>query len=79
MTDREFIDLQKELLKYNGKVSNSMARRFIKEIASNQNTLKLARAHFGENGVYRASAKDIDNFIRQHYYYEKTVDKGGAK
>lgn len=79
MTDREFIDLQKELLRYNGKVSNSMARRFIKEIASNPNNLKLAKAKFGENGVYRASARDVERFVNQEIFTGKTVDKGGVK
>ena len=79
MTDREFIDLQKELLKYNGKVSNSMARRFIKEIASNPNSLKLARAQFGEKGVYRASARDVERFVNVDIHYAQELLKKAVK
>lgn len=75
--DADWLKVIEEQLKYNGRVSNSMRRRFLKEVKSNPNNLKLARAKFGENGVYRASARDVERFVNQEIFTGKIVSKGG--
>lgn len=63
MTDNEFIKLAEDLLHYNGKVNNASRKVFLKRLKESNYAVKQARALFGDNGVYQASNKDINQFV----------------
>lgn len=63
MTDSEFINLANDLLRYNGKVNNTMRQQFIKRLRNTPGAVEMARALFGDRGVYNANMKDIGQFV----------------
>ena len=63
MTDSEFINLANDLLRYNGKVNNIMRQQFIRRLRNTPGAVEMARALFGDRGVYNANMKDIGQFV----------------
>lgn len=74
MTNQEWLNLSKDLLRYNGRVGSG-GRKFLKIISQDENALRIARSQFGDNGLYRASNKAIVDFLNN--YQLGTLEKGG--
>ncbi len=77
MTNNEWVKfIQKDLLPYNGKVSEIAKKIFIKQLKKNDNLVSQARALFGDRGVYYASSRDINRFINESFKLGEISQKG---
>ncbi len=63
MTDNQWINLANNLMRYSGKVDNSIRKRFMKRVKSDSKTLQQAISLFGNSGIYDATEFDIVAFL----------------
>lgn len=64
MTNSEYVKLCGTLLRYNPYVSKGTRMMLIRRLKKTPYAIEQAKALFGERGVYRASEKDLNRFLR---------------